>query len=238
MKRQLVCGLALALICGFAIVSPAHAVKKLKYSNVGGGAQVWFEAEDFDARDSDKYYKLRKAEANLPLEANANGDAITNAQGAGTPPTAFLRYNFNISVAGGKAGTWYLWARAVIPANQSDWLWIKGEQGNTVPTTTFDAPDTAKHRVFEQDVPPPWAWMGGKAKGEGHVRPLLDGDNVMVVFWRQSDNTDQFDTFMWADKEGYTPTDADYKAAKEVSATAVDPRGRAATAWALLKTGF
>lgn len=221
-------------------MSSAHAIKAFKVSNNGGGSQIWFEAEDFDARDSDKVYQLRKAEAKLPLEAGVFGDALTNVVGAalaGTPAenTSWVRYDFNIAAAGGKAGTWYLFGRIISPNNQSDWLWIKGEQGNDVPKTKFANPDNAKHRILEETITA-WTWLGGKAKGEGHVRPLIDGNNTMVIFWRQSDNTDQIDTFVWANKEDYIPKDDDYKNAKAGGGgVGVDPKGKVTTAWGNLK---
>jgi hypothetical protein len=233
-KRVLERACVLAALGLLVSVPSAHAVKKFKTSNYGGGAQIWFEAEDFDGRDSTTYYQLRKAEANLKLTDGANGDALTNAVGGATPDTAWVRYNFDIRAAGGKAGTWYLWGRIISPNNQSDWLWIRGEQGNTVPTKRFDNPENGKHRIFEETVAA-WGWIGGKPKGEGHVRPLTDGENVMVIFWRQSDNTDEFDVLMWADKEDYKPTDDDYKNAKLAGAAAVDPYGKAAIRWAEMK---
>jgi hypothetical protein len=234
--------LLFTFVAFFSVVAyPAHAVKSFKVSANGGAHQLWFEAEDFDSRDSANVYKIRKAEAGLDLAAGAFGDALTNAVGAALAGTAqetgsWVRYDFDISKAGGKAGTWYFWGRIISPNNQSDWLWIKGEQGNTVPTKRFDAPDNAKHRILEETTTD-WTWVGGVAKGEGHVRALLDGANTMVIFWRQSDNSDQWDTFVWTDSDAYKPTDADYASATSAtSTTAVDPQGKTATFWGTLKS--
>lgn len=57
--------LVLVLVIFISIPDTALAVKEQKVSNYGGGHQVWFEAEAFDARDSDTGYKLAKAEAGI-----------------------------------------------------------------------------------------------------------------------------------------------------------------------------
>ncbi len=212
------------------VAMPTYAVEIFKVSNYGGGAQIWFEAEAFDERGPQKLYQLREKEAKLPLTKGAFGDAITNPTGQGGD---YLRYDFDIRKAKGKGGEWFLWGRVINPSNQSDWLWIKEKKDDPVPTKNPGGFVEALHRVFEADVAA-WAWDGGAR--EGHRRKLLDGENTMVIFWRQSNNTDQWDVFMWTDNSNYRPTDDDYKNAKEMSAKPVEPTGKLATVWSSIKS--
>jgi len=105
---------------------PAYAVKNYKTSNFGGAHQIWFEAEDFDERspDTGQYYSVVD-------EAGAFGQAINRAGGAG----GMIRWTFDIGLAGGKAGTWYFWARQINPNNQSDYMLVQGDPGDPqIPT--------------------------------------------------------------------------------------------------------
>jgi len=235
-ERRCVSALLSAMLLWVA--ASAHAVKKWKVSDVDGGAQIWFEAEDFDERDSPNIYQLRKAEAKLDLEKDAFGDAITNTRGV---DGGWLLYRFDISKAGGKGGEWYFWGRVVNPANQSDWLWVVGVDGKDIPKAkpkelqdAGNAAAQAANRIFEADMPAPWKWDGGTR--EGHRHKLLDGENIMMIWWRQSNSTDQWDVFMWANKSSYRPTDDDYRNAKAGRVLAVQPRDRLASAWAALKS--
>jgi len=193
---------------------PAYAVKNFKVSNFGGAHQIWFEAEDYDERnpDSEQYYPVVDA-------AGASGKAISRTNTAG----GMIRWTFDISTAGGKAGTWYFWGRILNPANASDYLLVEGDPGDpTIPTGppfpggSGTAPfiDT-DDRIFEIDVGPSWGWAQGWDP-EGHVKDLQDGKNNMYIFHRQGNNTIFWDVFMWTDSESYVPTDADWQNAAAV----------------------
>lgn len=238
MKSIIIGILVLALAVFIFIPGTALAVKEQKNSNVGGSHQVWFEAENFDSRDSATGYQLAKAEAKLVIPANTFGDAITDVAGS---DAIWLRYDFDISKAGGKAGTWYFWGRVISPNNQSDFLWVTGQNGTTVPTVKpaniaeADAAGAFINRVLEETVTPDYLWIKTDHT-EGHTKTLLAGKNTMVLFWRQSDNTVLFDVFMWADDPKYVPTDDDYK--KASSLTAVKPLDKLSTTWGEMKKGF
>ena len=232
MKSIIISILALVLAIFIFIPGTALAVKEQKNSNVGGSHQVWFEAENFDSRDSNKGYKLAKAEAKLPIPANTSGDAITDVAGS---DAIWLRYDFDISKAGGKAGTWYFWGRVISPNNQSDFLWVLGDNGKVIPTAKPADIDQARDRVLEETVGPDYGWIKTD-HSEGHTKKLQDGKNTMVLFWRQSDNTVLFDVFMWANDPKYVPTDDDYK--KASLTTAVKPLDKLSTTWGEMKKGF
>jgi hypothetical protein len=188
---------------------PVYAVKNYKTSNYGGAHQVWFEAEDYDERnpDTDQYYPVVDA-------ADAFGKAITRTGEAG----GMIRWTFSISKSGGRAGTWYFWARLINPNNTSDYMLVKGDPGDPVIPTGPPFPggsgsaifDDADDRVFEIDVGPPWGWAQGWDI-EGHVKELQDGENTMYIFHRQGDNTVFWDVFVWTDSPDYVPTDEDYQ---------------------------
>lgn len=226
---------SLPFISLILLVTSTYAVKEFKVSKFAGSRQIWFEAEDFDERDpdSDKNkgvgYKLADAEAKLTLPKGVFGDAITDVRGGGT---IWLMYKFDISKAEAKGGTWYFWGRVINPSNQSDWLWVLGDDGKEIPKVT-PAFDLADDRIFEANIGPPWGWDGGSR--EGHNKQLRDGENVMMIWWRQSDTTDLWDVFMWTDSSGYRPTDDDYKNAKVVKGEAVEAQGKLAVYWGKMK---
>ncbi|MFH1882786.1 MAG: LamG domain-containing protein [Planctomycetota bacterium] len=190
------------------ITMPVYAVETYKISDYGGGHQIWFEAEDYDERnpDTDQYYPVVDA-------AGAFGQAITRAGGAG----GMIRWTFNIGAAGGKGGTWYFWGRVINPSNQSDFMLVEGHPGEPqIPTGppfpgTSSAPGfTNEHRVFEENMGPPWEW-GRSGHGEAHTKQLQDGENTMYILHRQGNDTVFWDVFMWTDDAGYVPTDEDYQ---------------------------
>jgi hypothetical protein len=193
---------------------PAYAVKNFKISNFGGAHQIWFEAEDFDERNpnNEQYYPVVDA-------AGASGKAISRTNTAG----GMIRWTFDISTAGGKAGTWYFWGRILNPSNTSDYMLVEGDPGDpTIPTGppfpggSGTAPfiDT-DDRIFEIDVGPSWGWAQGWDP-EGHVKELQNGKNNMYIFHRQGNNTVFWDVFMWTDSDSYVPTDADWQKATAV----------------------
>jgi hypothetical protein len=188
---------------------PVPAGQNYKISNFGNAHQIWFEAEDYDERnpDTDQYYLVVD-------QAGASGKAINRTNSAG----GMIRWTFDISAAGGKAGTWYFWARLINPSNTSDYMLVEGDPGDpTIPTGppfpggAGTAPFVdADDRIFEGDFGPPWAW-GQAWSLEGHTKELQDGKNTMYIFHRQGNNTIFWDVFLWTDSPDYQPTDADYQ---------------------------
>jgi len=227
-KYQLVVSLILCLLMLSAIIS--YAVEEFKISEYGNGKQIWFEAEHFDERDSENVYKLGIAEdAKEPTEG-AYGDIVTNVGGDG-----WLRYNFDISHAGGEAGDWRFIGRVINPNNQSDWLWVLGDDGDEIPKAKPGHFQKNVEIIFEENTPN-WAWVRTGIFGAdgGTVNKLQDGENVMIIYTRQSAILVQYDVFLWSSDLDYEPTDEDYDNATTPNLP-VNPKGLLTTTWGNLK---
>ncbi|MBA7525384.1 hypothetical protein ES705_17535 [subsurface metagenome] len=213
--------LVLVLSLAVGLASPVHAVENFKISSYGGAHQIWFEAEDFDERNpaTDEYYPVVD-------EAGAFGQAITRAGGAG----GMIRWTFDISAAGGKGGTWYFWGRVLNPDNESDFMLVEGDPGDLVippgppfPGGSSAAEFTDEHRVFEEDMGPPWGWTRSDHE-EAHTKELQNGENTMYIFHRQGKELVFWDVFVWTDSPDYVPNDEDYQNATIfVPGKAVEP---------------
>ena len=224
------CGQYLVMLFLLVMAVSAFGVKEMWVSQYADGHQVWFQAEDFDERSPNENYKLGDAENALKPIDGAFGDIVTNAGGSG-----WLLYRFDISLASGKAGDWRFIGRIINPSNASDWLWVLGDDGDTIPEVApaFVRPD---HIIFENNTPT-WAWVrdGDFGLDGGTVNKLQDGENVMMIWTRGSNLTDQYDVFMWADDLEYVPTDEDFLDAKAFELS-VEASNRLTTTWAALKS--
>jgi hypothetical protein len=233
-RREILRSAAAAIAVGammFLVSDDAQAVNRFKVSEYGGGHQIWFEAEDFDERDSDQHYQLGDAEGAVDPIDGAFGDIVTNADSG----KGWLLYNFDISRARGKAGDWRFIGRIINPNNHSDWLWVLGADGDEIPEVApaFVRPD---HIIFENNAAT-WTWVrdGDFGADGGTVNELQDGENTMMIWTRGSSLQDQYDVFMWADDLEYVPTDDDYINADEKSALDVQAEGKLTTTWADMK---
>lgn len=236
-----VCPIMLFIILSLLILvpMPAQAVSEFRISANGAGVQIWFEAEKFDDRDPGKGYSLTKAEAKLAVPKDTFGDECLSPR---TNDNSWILYKFDIKQAGGKKGVWYFWGRIINPGNLSDWLWVIGDPNdskdipNARPAKLADpALNFETHRIFEGTVGPPWAWFG---KTEGHDKELQDGENTMMIFYRQSDPTEYWDVFVWSSDPQYTPNDNDYINAKPMKGIkiAVSNLDKLSTVWGMIKT--
>ena len=236
-SKQVLIGALLMLLL---VVMPTYAVEVYKVSQNAGGHQIWFEAEAFDERnpDNEDHYVVVN-------QGDANGQAINRAAGSG----GYVKYTFDISQAGGVAGTWYFWCRLINPNNTSDYLVVEGVDDQKIadaldmdpfpgrPGPFLDGED----RIFEQSQGPPWTW-GIQPPAQGHVKELKDGVNTMYIFGRQGGPTIFWDTFMWSDSLDYLPVgdinfDTDYTNATEGgSDKAVKPADKLATVWGKVKS--
>ena len=218
-------------------VMPTYAVEVFKVSEFGGGSQIWFEVEAYDERnpDDELYYPVIDKD-------DAFGQVINRTGATG----GYIKWIFDISKAGGSAGTWYFWARIINPNNTSDYLVVAGSDDKKIddafamgfpfpgrPGPFVDAED----RIFEQSQGPPWIW-GKNPSNEGHVQELQDGENTMYIFHRQGDPNIFWDTFVWADTADYKPNDDDYNNAteKKTGEEAVSSAGKLTTVWGKVKS--
>ena len=219
---------AFILIMMLSISVTSWSVEEFKVSKYGDGVQIWFEAEAYDDRSRNKNYRLG-AEVALDPADGAFGDIVTNAGGDG-----WLLYRFDISMAGGEAGLWRFIGRILNPSNASDWLWVLGDDGDVIPQVkpAFVRPD---HIIFENDSPV-WTWVTDGDFGDdgGTVNELQDGENVMMIWTRGSNLTDQYDVFLWSSDLLYKPTDDDYINATD--AIAVRPLGALPVLWSKIKS--
>ena len=228
-KILFVCSLACMLMLHSAL--PSFAVEQFKVSKYGKGVQIWFEAEAFDDRDSEDVYQLGKAEKAVEPADDAYDDIITNA---GSGKKGWILYRFDISRAGGKAGEWRFIGRVINPSNHSDWLWVLGDDGDKIPNAepVFVRPD---HIIFEENIPT-WTWKktGDFGQDGGTINELQDGENVMMIWTRQSSLQVQYDVFVWSSDLEYQPTDEDYDKAEDKTLP-VQPEGLLTTTWSRLK---
>jgi hypothetical protein len=214
------------------VTTPVYAVGSAKVSSLGGGHQIWFEAEDYDVRDpdTDEFYLVIDADG-------AFGKAMTRAGGAG----GMINWTFDISAAGGQGGTWYFWCRSINPNNQSDYMLVEGDPddaeipaGPPYPGESDTPPfSNDDDRIFEEDVPD-WGWARASHE-EGHTKELQDGVNTMYIYHRQGNDTVRWDVFMWTDSADYVPTDDDYNNAELLGAAAVRPLEKLSTTWGGIK---
>ncbi len=225
-----------SIACAFAVILsiPATllAVEEFKVSEYGEGHQLWFEAEAFEGRSLNENYKLGDAEEAVPVADGAFGDIVTNTGAGGT---GWLMYHFDISRAGGEAGTWHFWGRVINSSNRSDWMWMLGDDGDEIPdaTPTFDTDDDI---IFEEDDPV-WGWRGDTFVGDGgHAKELQDGENTMMIWTRQSNLQNQYDVFMWTDDPNYKPIDEDYTNAIPKAGLAVTSLEKLPTLWGKIKS--
>ena len=216
------------------LVMPAYALNLFKISNYSGGCQIWFETEAFDARDSDSEnnvgigFKIVEAETRIDLPKDAFGDGIVNVRGTNN---IWLLYTFDVSAAEGEGGIWYLWARMVNPNNRSEWLWMLGDDGKEIPDgkpAFVDGDD----RAFEATIGPPWGWASTKAEGDS--KELQDGENTMMIWYREGDSSALRDVFVWSDTITYTPSDEDYRNAEDIKLS-VESEGKLAKTWGGIK---
>jgi len=224
---------SLLIVIAMIFLTPTllWAVEDFKVSEYWDGHQIWFEAEAFDERSPNNNYKLGDAEGALDPADGAFGDIVTNVGGNG-----WLLYRFDISRTGGGEGLWRFVARIINPSNASDWLWVLGDDGDEIPKVDpgFVRPD---HIIFENDTPN-WAWVtdGDFGADGGTVNELQDGENVMMIWTRGSNLTDQYDVFMWTDALDYKPTDDDYINAESKKGLAVTPGEKLPSLWGRIKS--
>jgi len=219
-----------ALAVVLLIPASLWAVDDFKVSSYGDGVQIWFEAEAFDERSPNENYKLGIEENALKPTDGAFGDIVTNAGGQG-----WLLYRFDISRADGEGGLWRFVGRIINPENASDWLWVLGDDGDEIPDAmpAFVRPD---HIIFENNTPT-WAWVtdGDFGQDGGTVNELQDGENIMMIWTRGSNLTDQYDVFMWTSDINYKPVDEDYINAIPKTQLATESLEKLSVQWGRIK---
>jgi hypothetical protein len=223
--------IAFAFTVILSISATLWAVEEFKVSEYGDGVQIWFEAEAFDERSPSDNYKLADEEGVFKPDGAFGNEVVTNAGGQG-----WLLYRFDISRAGGEGGPWRFCGRAINPNNHSDWLWVLGDDGDEIPEQDpgFVRPD---HIIFENNTPV-WAWVtdGDFGADGGTVNELQDGENVMMIWSRQSDMEVQYDVFVWTSDLIYKPTDQDYIDAEVKTAMVITPLEKLPILWGRIKS--
>ena len=91
-------------------------------------------------------------------------------------------------------------------------------------------------KSFLKKNTPEWAWVRTGIFGAdgGTVNKLREGENVMIIYTRQSSNLVQYDVFCWSSDLDYKATDEDYEN-DEVVSLPVHPKGLLTTTWGDLK---
>jgi len=214
-SRQYLLGI---LVVSLFVAVPGYAVENVKTSTYGAGHQIWFEVEDFDERDP-----ADETSFTLSDQPGAFGRSISSVNGS--DGSGMIRYDFDISKAGGSGGSWYFWGRVINPNNNSDFMLVDGHPGDQVPFTQPVSGLVNGQRIFEQSsLGNDWVWAPteGSAGEEAHTKTLRDGMNTMYVISREAGA--HWDVFMWTDDPDYIPTDEDYiNATAPVSGTASNP---------------
>ena len=223
------------LVLAVLILIPkqVQGVEEFKVSSHGDGVQIWFEAEAFDERspEGDRHYRVKTQEG-------AFGKAVTPAGVSG----GMIRWDFDISAAGGKADDWYFWGRIHNKDGASDYMLVRGDKADKVIPDKAPYPggdgakpfDNLDDRIFETNMPK-WAWWGGGQ--EGSIKELQDGQNTMYIFHRQGNSSVSWDVFLWSSHRKYFPTDEDYEKATpmKVSDLSVRPLEKLSTTWGGIK---
>ena len=234
MKSKSINVLSLLVFAGLILIpKQVQGVEEFKVSSFGLGLQIWFEAEAFDERspEGDKHYRVKTQEG-------AFGKVVTPTGTSG----GRIRWDFDISAAGGKANEWYFWGRVHNKDGQSDYMLVRGDKGDKVIPDKAPYPggdgakpfDNLDDRVFETNMPR-WSWWG-EAQG-GSIKDLQDGLNTMYIFRRQGNSSVSWDVFLWCSNRKYFPTDADYQNAKLMKANdfSVGPVEKLSTTWGGIK---
>ncbi|MBC8232194.1 hypothetical protein H8E77_21830 [bacterium] len=230
----------------------ADAVPELKTSNLNGGKQYWWEAEDFDDRDENVMLLKDEPGSSVPDLTGAYGDQYI-VHNAPNPPIAvegkdFLEYKVRVKTG----GKYYVWARASWDRTPG------GRTHNSMYVQVNGKPDIgafAKHVntladanwPVDADENNPWAWVGdsaqpaalqGQAGGgltNGLVMDFKSGENTFMIYHREgavANNTLCTDVIMISTVD-FVPTDADYE---NSTPELVKPMGKLTTTWAQLKT--
>lgn len=242
--------LLFALCVIFAFSISASFSTDIKISKIGGGYQIWWEAEDFNERDPEEGYKLvteaSESDNRIKLTEGFYGTDATMFPGASNKDNLkdwWGLYRFNLP-QDAKPGTWYCWCRisfvGVHGDLESHHLWVLNDpgDGNTIPKTRPQGQiDDADDRLFADvpgfDMAPPWTWHGRNLVMEGLDKELQAGSNVVMIWERESGfDSVYIDVMMFANDKAYMPKDQDY----ELSSLAVEPAGKLPLKWGQIKS--
>jgi len=238
----------LSIIFVFAISADAT---ELETSQLNGGQQYWWQAEDFTSRD--EAVMLLKDEPGSPLPdlPGALGDQYVVFKAADKTTAVegshFLEYKFSIS----KGGKYYIWVRtswarvAGSRDHNSFYVQINGEPAAGALTRHVNSISDAN---WPSDFDPnnPWVWAGdsaqpvalqGQAGGglsNGLAMDFIAGENTFMIYHREgdTDNSTMCADAVMISTVDFVPTEADYE---QASLFAVEPMSKMAVTWAKLK---
>lgn len=240
---------AMILIITLVAIS-ADAVKEIKFTQLHGGIQYWWEAENFDDRDDATFVLSGEEASNVPDLPGAFGEEYI-VHNTPNPATVvedkdFVKYTITIK----KGGTYYIWARA---------SWDRtalGRDHNSFYVQVNGQPDIAKFErhvntlgdanwLEEWDENNPWTWIGDSAQpqqlqgqpGGGLTNGLEmnfeTGENTFMIYHREggANNKTLCTDVLMISKVDFVPKDADY----EKASFSVEALNKLATRWGKLK---
>jgi hypothetical protein len=238
----------------FSLVSLA-LLSIIAHQAVGQSFISW-EAEQFTASNGDAFETLTpsfKATDSDGVEfdiTEASGDVfLSSANGLGNDSGSWLKYEFNIGVA----GDWYFWGRVIAPTGaDNSFYWA------------FDIDDADAVSVDNEITN---IWDYNEAAGESINFPFGDGisaaEKQQWIWFRISSRTGPFpgrgsyddptplnftagkhtlhlihrEDGTYVDKI-FATTEAGFNANETDPATSVQPQGKLATKWGDVKRGF
>lgn len=240
------------IITAFAISVEAAEVKT---SQLNGGVQYWWQAEDFEDRDADTFVLGSEPGGGVPDLPGALGNDYlvhdSDNQTTAVEGEKFAKYTVIIDAG----GTYYLWTRASWDrtpggrSHNSNYVQVNGQPAigaferhvNSFGDATF--PD-----VFDENNP--WMWIGDSRQPEalqgqpggglanGLAMEFTAGENTVVLYHREggvgNPQTMCTDAFMMSTVD-FVPTDADYEQATAPTTAAVESMGKLTITWAQLK---
>lgn len=243
------CLAILSIISVFAISAGATEVKS---SQLNGGEQYWWQAEDFTSRDEAVMLLKDEPDNPLPDLPGALGDQYIVFKATDKTTAAegshFLEYTVNIP----KGGKYFIWVRASWARaagsrdHNSFYVQINGEPAAGALVRHVN---TISDANWPNDFDPnnPWVWAGDSAQPvelqgqpdgglmNGLEKDFVAGENTFMIYLREGDidNSTMCADAVMISTVDFVPTDEDYAQAS----IAVEPAGKLAAKWAQLKTG-
>ena len=246
--RQLLFSLTMVLVV--TVFSTSLEAAELKISQLKGGTQYWWEAEDFDDRDAAVFVLSGEPGSNVPDLQGVSGDdyIVHNTADPGTvvEGTGFLKYTVNI----GKGGIYYVWTRSSwgrAPSSRdhnSFYVQVNGKPAIAQFARHFNTLGDANWPEGLDELNP-WTWIGDSAQPQalqgspgaglsnGLAMEFVAGENTVMLYHREGgvNNKTLCTDVLMISTVDFAPTDEDHRNAS----LAVESEGKLSTTWARLK---